>query len=66
VTLSCGDSEASDKVLRELLARYPGARDLEVRGVGLEEAFLELTADDQDQADALRAGTDFNRGQELQ
>jgi ABC-2 type transport system ATP-binding protein len=66
VTLSCSDSEASDKVLRELLARYPGARDLEVRGVGLEEAFLELTAGDQDQADALRAETDLNQGQELQ
>jgi ABC-2 type transport system ATP-binding protein len=48
VTISCTDSAASDKVLRELLSRYPNARDLEVRGVGLEEAFLLLTADDGD------------------
>ncbi len=66
VTLSCSNSEASDKVLRELLTRYPGARDLEVRGVGLEEAFLELTADDQDQADAMSTSFDLNQGQELQ
>jgi ABC-2 type transport system ATP-binding protein len=46
VTISCADSETSDKVLRELLTRYPNARDFEVRGVGLEEAFLLLTADD--------------------
>jgi ABC-2 type transport system ATP-binding protein len=46
ITISCADAEASDKVLRELLTRYPRARDLEVRGVGLEEAFLLLTADD--------------------
>jgi ABC-2 type transport system ATP-binding protein len=41
VVLSCGDSDAA---LRELLARYPDAHDIEVRGAGLEEAFLELTA----------------------
>jgi ABC-2 type transport system ATP-binding protein len=48
VTISCTDSAASDKVLRAVLSRYPNARDLEVRGVGLEEAFLLLTADDGD------------------
>jgi len=40
VVLSCGDSDAA---LRELLARYAAARDIEVRSAGLEEAFLELT-----------------------
>jgi ABC-2 type transport system ATP-binding protein len=53
VTISCTDAEASDKVLRELLTRYPRARDLEVRGVGLEEAFLLLTADDAEDDDKL-------------
>ena len=48
ITIKCADGDACDKVLRELLTRYPGARDFEVRGVGLEEAFLELTADDVD------------------
>jgi ABC-2 type transport system ATP-binding protein len=40
VTLVCGDSDAA---LRALLQRYPAARDVEVAGAGLEEAFLELT-----------------------
>jgi ABC-2 type transport system ATP-binding protein len=40
VVLSCGDSDAA---LRELLDRYPAARDIEVRGAGLEQAFLQLT-----------------------
>jgi ABC-2 type transport system ATP-binding protein len=34
----------SDAVLRHVLDRYPTVRDIEVRGAGLEEAFLELTA----------------------
>jgi ABC-2 type transport system ATP-binding protein len=38
--LPCADSDAA---LRELLARYPGARDIEIAGAGLEEAFVELT-----------------------
>ena len=29
------------------MIRYPSARDIEVKSVGLEEAFLELTASDQ-------------------
>ena len=33
VVLSCGDSDAA---LRALLASYPAARDIEVRGAGLE------------------------------
>jgi len=42
VLLTCADSDAA---LRALLARYPEAHDIEVRGAGLEEAFLELTGD---------------------
>lgn len=42
VVLICRDSRASDAVLRELLRRYPGASDLDVRGAGLEEAFVSL------------------------
>jgi ABC-2 type transport system ATP-binding protein len=41
VVLRCADSDAA---IRALLARYPEARDIEIRGAGLEEAFLELTA----------------------
>jgi ABC-2 type transport system ATP-binding protein len=44
VVLACSDS---DSALRELLASYPEARDIEVRGAGLEEAFLQLTGDHQ-------------------
>ena len=46
VVLSCANS---DLALRELLQRYPDAQDIEVRGAGLEEAFLELTADEDDE-----------------
>jgi len=41
VLLSCTDSDAA---LVALLAAFPGARDIEVTGGNLEEAFLELTA----------------------
>jgi ABC-2 type transport system ATP-binding protein len=40
VTLACADSDAA---LRALLGRYPATRDIEVRGAGLEQAFLQLT-----------------------
>jgi ABC-2 type transport system ATP-binding protein len=40
VVLACSDSDAT---LRALLARYDEARDIEIGGAGLEEAFLELT-----------------------
>jgi ABC-2 type transport system ATP-binding protein len=40
VILRCSDS---DRALRALLERYGAARDIEVTGAGLEEAFLELT-----------------------
>jgi ABC-2 type transport system ATP-binding protein len=42
VALVCTDSDAA---LRALLAAYPAARDVEVAGAGLEEAFIELTRD---------------------
>jgi len=45
VVLSCADS---DVALRALLTRFADARDIEVRGAGLEEAFLELTGDGED------------------
>jgi ABC-2 type transport system ATP-binding protein len=38
--LVCSDS---DVAIRALLERYPAARDIEIRGAGLEEAFVELT-----------------------
>jgi len=43
VELSCSDS---DVALRALLGAYPQARDIEVTGAGLEEAFLQLTGDE--------------------
>ena len=41
VVLNCSDSDAA---LRALLPAFPAARDIEVSGAGLEEAFLQLTA----------------------
>jgi ABC-2 type transport system ATP-binding protein len=40
VLLTCSNS---DQAIRALLARYPDARDIEIVGAGLEEAFLQLT-----------------------
>jgi ABC-2 type transport system ATP-binding protein len=48
VTLRCGDSDAA---IRALLAAYPAARDVEISGAGLEEAFLQLTGDTDDDED---------------
>ncbi len=42
VILTCAEAEIA---LRALLERFPSAADLEVRGAGLEDAFLALTAD---------------------
>jgi ABC-2 type transport system ATP-binding protein len=42
VILRCADSDAA---IRALLQRFPGVRDIEITGAGLEEAFLELTAE---------------------
>jgi ABC-2 type transport system ATP-binding protein len=43
VILSCSNSDAA---VRALLAAYDCARDIEITGAGLEEAFVELTSDD--------------------
>jgi ABC-2 type transport system ATP-binding protein len=45
VTMSCTDS---DQAIRALLSRHPAARDIEITGAGLEDAFLELTSDHDD------------------
>ena len=45
IVLVCDDS---DTTIRALLAQWPEARDIEIRGAGLEEAFLRLTGDDGD------------------
>ncbi|HVU77268.1 MAG TPA: ABC transporter ATP-binding protein [Gaiellaceae bacterium] len=42
ISLSC---TSSDDAIRALLDRYRDARDLEITGAGLEEAFVELTKD---------------------
>jgi len=42
VVLSCSDS---DEAIRALLLAYPQARDIEISGAGLEQAFLQLTGD---------------------
>lgn len=44
VLLSCSDA---DTALRALLGSFPAARDIEARGGSLEEAFLQLTADNE-------------------
>jgi ABC-2 type transport system ATP-binding protein len=41
VIVVCADSDAA---IRALLAHYPDARDIEITGAGLEDAFLRLTA----------------------
>jgi ABC-2 type transport system ATP-binding protein len=43
VILLCGDSDAA---VRELVRRYSGARDIEITGADLEDAFVELTGGD--------------------
>jgi ABC-2 type transport system ATP-binding protein len=47
VMLACSDS---DRAIRALLERFPAARDLEITGAGLEEAFLQLTGDEEAEA----------------
>ena len=48
ITLSCSDADAA---LSALLTSFPGARDAEVRGASLEKAFLELTPEEENNAD---------------
>jgi ABC-2 type transport system ATP-binding protein len=47
VTLRCSDS---DRAIRALVDRYPEARDMEIAGAGLEDAFLQLTSDPDSEA----------------
>ena len=42
IVLRCSNS---DDAIRALLVRFPEARDIDITGAGLEDAFLELTAD---------------------
>jgi ABC-2 type transport system ATP-binding protein len=42
VVVACSDSDAA---IRAILQRFESARDIEIGGAGLEEAFLRLTAD---------------------
>ena len=44
--LSCTDS---DQAIRALLPEYPLARDIEITGGSLEEAFMALTSDENDE-----------------
>ncbi len=56
VTLRCSDS---DRAIRALVERYPAARDMEITGAGLEDAFLQLTSDPdgEDAESAAELGT---------
>jgi ABC-2 type transport system ATP-binding protein len=47
VILNCSDS---DVAIRALLASFPEARDIEISGAGLEDAFLQLTGGDDEDA----------------
>jgi ABC-2 type transport system ATP-binding protein len=44
IVLHCSDSDAA---IRALLDEYPAARDIEIAGAGLEQAFLALTGDEE-------------------
>ena len=52
VVLVCSDS---DQAIRALLERFPAARDIEIAGAGLEDAFLALTADPDAEAPIRRS-----------
>ncbi len=53
IVLRC---QESDQALRDLLLRYPAARDIEVTGAGLEDAFIELTGDPAEEDDQRSEG----------
>jgi ABC-2 type transport system ATP-binding protein len=50
VILVCSDS---DQTIRALLAQYPDARDIEITGAALEDAFLRLTGGPDEEAVAI-------------
>jgi ABC-2 type transport system ATP-binding protein len=52
VVLAC---HRPDEALRAFLNEYPQARDIEVKGVALEDAFVELTASGGDAADPIES-----------
>jgi ABC-2 type transport system ATP-binding protein len=59
VILNCTDSDAA---LRALIAAYPHARDFEVTGAGLEDAFVQLTRDAANDAESTeRSGQEATR-----
>jgi ABC-2 type transport system ATP-binding protein len=47
IVVTCTDSDAA---IRALLARYPEAHDIEIAGAGLEEAFVQLTGSEDEEA----------------
>ncbi|HLI58250.1 MAG TPA: ABC transporter ATP-binding protein [Solirubrobacteraceae bacterium] len=51
VILRCSDS---DRAIRALLERHPTARDIEITGAALEDAFIELTRDSDDLLEVAR------------
>jgi ABC-2 type transport system ATP-binding protein len=61
ITLSCSDT---DTALGALLSSFPGTRDVEVSGASLEEAFLELIADEDDNDDRDVSGEPSSPGKE--
>ncbi|HET6209645.1 MAG TPA: ABC transporter ATP-binding protein [Jatrophihabitans sp.] len=50
IVLACDDS---DQAIRELLRQFPAARDIEIAGAGLEQAFLQLTGGTDDELATL-------------
>jgi ABC-2 type transport system ATP-binding protein len=52
ITLACSDAETA---LRALLREFPEVRDIEVRGSGIEEAFVALTSGQDDSESELEA-----------
>jgi ABC-2 type transport system ATP-binding protein len=58
VTLRCSDS---DRAIRALVGRYPEARDMEIAGAGLEDAFLQLTSDPDSEASESSAALETAR-----
>ena len=51
----CSPAPDSDAAIRALLRAYPQARDIEISGAGLEEAFLELTGEDDPDEEEVQA-----------
>ncbi|MGB7805544.1 MAG: ABC transporter ATP-binding protein [Actinomycetota bacterium] len=52
IVLSCSDSDAA---IRALVAAHPEARDIEITAAGLEEAFVELTSNEEESDERVEA-----------